>query len=108
MADSSYGTIAGFVQFDPNTREYNGQDIVDVVVRSIASGENVRCTVWPEFNVEIERGDFIAADGKVKTNTYKDKTGTERTGKNLSVTNILVLSPVAKTPSEVVTSKTGA
>lgn len=101
MADT-YGTIVGFVQFDPNTREYNGENLTDVVVRSVATQENVRVTVWPEFQVSLDKGDFVAVDGKVQVKTYKTKTGEEKTGKQLSATNIVVMSPVPKKGSKVV------
>lgn len=68
MADSSdslYGSVVGFIQFDVDEREYNDGVIRDVTIRSIASGDLFRISVWPDMDVELERGDFIAVDGKV-------------------------------------------
>lgn len=96
MAKDTYGTVVGFVQFDPNVREHNGMTLTDVVIQSATTGENIRLTVWPEFDVELEKGDYVAAQGKVSTRTYKDKTGQDKTSKNLSVTNIFVGAPVEK------------
>lgn len=74
MSDDTYTTIAGMVQFDVEEREVNGGDVRDVTIRSLSSGDLIRCTVWPEFaDTEIERGDFVVIDGKVTEREHKGK-----------------------------------
>lgn len=87
MADAIYRTVAGFVQFDPNEREANGQTVRDFLVQQAGSeGVKIRVTVWPEFaGVEINQGDFVAANGKLTKNTAKGKTYINLSAKSLVV-----------------------
>lgn len=74
MADKEYGTVIGFVQFLPRDLTVGGQDVRSVSVRQTGSGRLVSVTIWPEFeHVEINEGDFIAADGSLFENTKDDK-----------------------------------
>ena len=95
-----YKTIAGFVQFDPNERELpSKQKVRDVVIRPIASGDapNVRITVWPEHGaVALEKGHFVVAQGKFTESSVGGKTYY-----NLSASDLVVLTPVAKSTDEV-------
>lgn len=87
MADAVYRTVTGFVQFDPNEREANGQDVRDILVQQAGGeGVNIRVTVWPEFaGMEIRKGDFVAISGKLTKNTAKGKTYLNLSAKDLVV-----------------------
>lgn len=76
MSDSYFTTVAGIVQFDVESRELDsGQTVRDATVRSIATGELVRITFWPDFEEsEFEKGDFIVVDGKVTPREYNGNT----------------------------------
>ena len=68
MADSEkiYGSAAGFIQFDIDEREYNDGIIRDATIRSLASGDLLRISFFPDFeDIPLERGDFIAVDGSI-------------------------------------------
>lgn len=86
MADQ-YRTVTGFVQFDVNEREANGQDVRDFLVQQAGGeGANIRVTVWPEFaGVAIAKGDFVAASGKLTKNTVKGKTYLNLSARDLVV-----------------------
>lgn len=75
MADQ-YRTVTGFVQFEPNEREANGQQVRQILVQQAGGeGANIRVTLWPEFEgVSVEKGDFVAASGKLTKNTVKGTT----------------------------------
>jgi len=105
MADDSlYGSAAGFIQFDVEEREANGATVRDVTIRSIATGDLLRVTVWPEHeDVELEKGDFIAVDGKVTIREVDDKTYV-----NMSAYGLVRFAPEARSESEVVTKKSSA
>lgn len=103
MAD--YASAAGFVQFDPREREANGQKVIDYTIKSLgADGTLIRITVWPELQgVEIEKGDFLAADGKFSVNPYTDNdTGVSRQSLQISATALAVTKAVPKADREVV------
>lgn len=96
-----YNTIAGFVQFDPNERDVNGQSVRDIVVQSVGSGgKNVRITLWPEFgNTSVKKGDFVAAQGK-----FTEANVSGKTYYNLSAGDLVVLTPSVKAERDVVNS----
>lgn len=74
MAD--YKPILGFVQFDVNEREANGQKLRDFVIQPGGAGEvpPIRVTLWPEYaHVNVSRGDLVVVEGQVKTNNVKGK-----------------------------------
>jgi hypothetical protein len=86
---SEYMTVAGIVQFDPRTRQAGGKEVRDVLIRALNSTKNFSITVWPENTVEINKGDFIIADGKYNQTTGQNKEGEQVTYHNLSATNVL-------------------
>ena len=92
---SEYRTITGFVQFDPTDRDVNGKDVRSVTVKQTGlkdQSQLVSITVWPDHaHVEIEKGDFVAIDGKFSVNKGKDGEGNPKTYFNLSASTILVL-----------------
>jgi len=80
MADSEkiYGSAAGFIQFDIDEREYNDGIIRDATIRSLASGDLLRISFFPDFeDIPLERGDFIAVDGSIveREVEYEDDDG---------------------------------
>ncbi len=94
--DAIYGSAAGFIQFDVEEREANGATVRDVTIRSLATGDLLRITVWPEHeDVELEKGDFIAVDGKVTIREVEDKTYV-----NMSAYGLVRMIPEARTESE--------
>ena len=74
MAD--YATQTGFVQFDVTEREANGATVRDATIRTPGSeGVLIRVTLWPDFDeADVQKGDFIAVDGKVEIREDKGKT----------------------------------
>lgn len=74
-SDVEYRTVAGFVQFDPETAEVNNQELRRLVVQATGSeGSNVTVSLWPEWaDVEVNKGDFIVANGKFEAREGKDK-----------------------------------
>ena len=89
MADdgSVYSSAAGFIQFPVETRDLDsGQTVRDATIRSIASGDLIRVTLWPDFeDADIEEGDFIAVDGKFTQREVKGKTYTNASARKLAV-----------------------
>ena|SRR5688500_11607435 len=90
---AEYATVIGFIQFDIDTDDVNGQEVRRVTVRSPGSeGKLIRITVWPEHeDVELEKGDFIAVDGEFTTRTGQNKDGDKVTYFNVSAKRIAVL-----------------
>ena len=71
-SDAIYGSVAGFIQFDIEEREYNDGIIRDATIRSLASGDLRRISFFPDFeDVPLERGDFIAVDGSIVERTVE-------------------------------------
>jgi len=105
MADDAiYGSAAGFIQFDVEEREANGATVRDATIRSIATGDLLRITIWPEHaETDLEKGDFIAVDGKVTIREVEDKTYV-----NMSAFGLVKLSPEAREESERVVKKSSA
>lgn len=88
MADEViYGSSAGFVQFPVEERELDaGQTVRDVTIRSLATGELLRITLWPDFeDTEVSEGDFVAVDGKVTFRTVGDTTYTNMSARKVAV-----------------------
>lgn len=102
LAEKEYVTVAGFVQFDPKERDLDdGRQVRDVVIRAIGSQEQIRITLWDQFEeVEIDKGDFIVADGSVTT---REVDGTVYY--NVSASRIYLGSPVEAKERETTTSK---
>ena len=76
MADSQYASQSGFVQFDVTEREANGQTVRDATIRTPGTeGVLIRITLWPDFDeANVQKGDFIAVDGKVEVREVEGKT----------------------------------
>jgi single-stranded DNA-binding protein len=109
-AETQYRSTSGFIQFDPNTREAHGKTITDYTVKAPGGdGVLVRVSVWQELaenlDVELEKGDWIAADGAFSINTWDDKTtGEKRSQPQISANSLAVVKGVRKSEREVVTS----
>lgn len=109
---AEYVGAAGFVQFDPITREANGQEVFEFSIKTSGSdGRLIRITVWPELQTPavlmVEKGDYVAVDGKLNVGTY-EKDGETRSSIQISATAIAVLKGEAKARREVVNTKKGA
>lgn len=104
MAD--YVTASGFVQFDPREREANNQTVIDYTIKTQGTdGKLLRVTVWPELQGEdIQKGDFLAVDGKLTVGSYTDSDGNPRQSVQISATSLAVLKGVEKAEREVVNS----
>lgn len=104
MAD--YASAFGFVQFDPVSREANGQTVIDYTIKTPGTdGQLVRVTVWPELQgAEIKKGDFLAADGKLTISSY-EKDGERRQSIQISAKQLAVLSGRQQADREVVNSQ---
>lgn len=75
MAAKEYGSVAGFIQFPVESRDLDsGQTVRDATVRSLATGDLVRITLWEDFaEVDVDKGDFLAADGQMTTREHNGK-----------------------------------
>lgn len=89
---AQYATAVGFVQFEPVWRDANGKDVVDYTIRTPGSdGSLVRVTVWPELQGDdIQKGDFIAADGKLTVGSY-EKDGETRKSIQINAYSLAVI-----------------
>jgi hypothetical protein len=88
-----YVGVDGFVQFDPVEREANGKPVVDATVKPMGktdNSSNVRLTIWPEFDVSLKKGDFVAAEGKFTKSTYQGQDGSQKQSNQISVTRLFV------------------
>lgn len=92
MADDAiYGSAAGFIQFDIDEREYNDGIIRDATIRSLMTGDLLRISFFPDFeDIPLERGDFIAVDGKVVERTVEDEDGNSRTFVNFTAKRLFL------------------
>ena len=99
MADKEYGSVAGFIQFEVEERSLeSGATVRDATVRSIATGDLVRITLWPDFDeVDVEKGDWLAADGQFNTRK-SEKTG--KTYVNMNPFTVVFQKSVRSTPPE--------
>lgn len=104
-----YATVAGFIQFDVNEREVNGQAVRDATVRAVGTQKLVKITVWSDFEeVPLSRGDFVVVDGKFSTNEGQTKDGTPITYLNLSASNLVRIAPEERQRREVVNESGGS
>lgn len=74
---SQYKPILGFVQFDVNEREVNGQTVRDFAIQPGGSGDvpQIRVTLWPEYaDFKVAKDDLVVVEGLVKTNSKGGKT----------------------------------
>lgn len=100
--DSIFASIAGFIQFDVEERDYNDGVIRDATIRSLASGDLCRISFFPDFEeVELERGDFIAVDAKVQEREGEDKDGNSRTYVNFTARRLFKGDTVGVAPAKV-------
>lgn len=109
MADASYVTAVGFVQFEPVEREANGKTVTEFVIKTPGGdGKNIRVTVWPETHLgPVAVGDFIAVDGKFSSSLYQAQDGSEKTSLQISAGYISKLGEsAAKDDREVVGGET--
>lgn len=97
MAEGTYVTALGFVQFEPVEREANGKNVTEFVIKTPGGdGKNIRVTVWPETDLgPVAIGDFIAVDGKFSSSVYQAQDGTERTSLQISAGYIAKLGEAA-------------
>lgn len=102
---AEYVGASGFVQFDPNTRDANGQSVTDVTIKTPGSdGVLVRISLWPEFAeaaAQIEKGDFVAVDGKLNIGEYT-KDGEKRTSVQINASQLAFVKGVQRAEREVV------
>lgn len=90
-SDAIYGSVAGFIQFDIEEREYNDGIIRDATIRSLASGDLRRISFFPDFeDVPLERGDFIAVDGKIDEREVVGDDGEVRVYVNITAKRLFV------------------
>ena len=87
---ADYASAFGFVQFEPQEREANGQKVVDYTIKTPGmDGQLIRITVWPELQGDpINRGDFLAVDGKLTINSY-EKDGERRQSIQISAKQLV-------------------
>ena len=97
MADATYVTAVGFVQFEPVEREANGKAVTEFVIKTPGGdGKNIRVTVWPETQLgPVAIGDFIAVDGKFSSSVYQAQDGTEKTSLQISAGYVAKLGEAA-------------
>lgn len=100
---AEYASAAGFVQFDVNDKEANGQDIREFTIRAVGTQKLVKVTLWPEFaHVPVEKGYFVAVDGKFTQSLGQAPDGSPREYLNLSASNIVSIPGEERAEREVV------
>lgn len=108
MANKEFKGIAGFVQFDVDTRDVNNQEVRDVTIRAFGeAGPLVRITVWPEHDADevvIERGDVVFVDGPFEKRVVPTDDG-QREYLNISASMLAVLPGAPKAEKEVANRK---
>lgn len=105
---AEYASAAGFVQFDVNEKEANGQEIREFTIRAVGTQKLVKVTLWPEFaDVPVEKGDFVAVDGKFTQSLGQAPDGSPREYLNLSA-SMIVVTPGEKRAEREVVTKSGA
>ena len=93
MADGTFVTIVGSVEFDPEQRDVQGKTVLDVTLRSAGTQKKIRATLWPnlkEYFGKVEKGQLLGLKGKMTQNTVQGDNGTV-TYNNLSVYEVLIL-----------------
>lgn len=92
MAENTYVSVVGFVQFDVQEREANGQDVREISIKPQGEPTKlIRVTLWPEFaHAPVERGDFVGAEGKFTRDTYTANDGTKKTSLQISANKLNV------------------
>lgn len=94
MAEATYRTVAGVVQFDPQERQAGGKDIRSVTLRTTGVKDQsirVSATLWPSHDhVAVQKGDYVIVEGKF-TRNKGEKDGETVYYNNLSVSSILNL-----------------
>jgi hypothetical protein len=79
VPNNDYAVVAGFVQYEPETREANGEGVRDIKLRAVGSQKIVRVTVWGKHaTVPLEKGDFIVVEGPWRSWTGQSREGTGR------------------------------
>lgn len=106
---AEYVSACGFVQFDPREREANNQKVIDYTIKTTGTdGVLIRVTVWPELQDEdIEKGDFVAVDGKLTVGSYTGSDGASRQSVQISATSLAVLKGIKRAEREVVNTPKG-
>lgn len=85
MAEGTFVTILGSVEFDPQTRDAQGKQVTDVTIRGAHNQKRYRCTIWPNLkDFEVAKGDIVIFTGKGSTNTVDGDDG-PKTYNNVSV-----------------------
>lgn len=115
MSDGSkqYGVVMGTVQFDPKReRQVNGQTVCDVTIKAanLSLDEQgrqklVSITIWPEFAgawANVKKGDFVVADGEIRTSVGQAEDGSQRVYINWSPSAISLLPAEVRAPRQVV------
>jgi hypothetical protein len=113
VSDKQYGVVMGTVQFDPKReRVVNGQQVCDVTIKAanLPSDEQgrqklVSITIWPEFAgawSNIKKGDFVVADGEIRTSVGQNDDGSTRTYINWSPSAISLVPAEVRAPRQVV------
>jgi len=103
---SEYASAAGFIQFDVKEREVNGQDVRDIVIRAVGSQKRVYITVWPDHEeTELNKGDFVAVDGKFQIREKENDEGDSVEYFNLSAGQLVVIPGAPKKERETVNTE---
>ena len=110
MAESTYASAEGFVQFDPKVREANGQEVTDYTIKTPGTeGILIRVTVWPELAVKgLEKGDWLAVDGKLSVSSYTDQSGAPRQTVQISASSLAFVKGVKRADRPVVNADNAA
>lgn len=93
MADKTYATVNGFVQFEPKERDANGQNVRDIAIKPANGDPNklIRVTLWPEFDhAPVEQGDAVMADGAFSRSTYTASDGSKKESLQINASKLNV------------------
>lgn len=84
LKDPEFPVVAGIIQFEPDSRQVNGQTVRDIKIREFGTQRDTSVTVWPELaHVPLEAGDFVVIQGKRRIRRTVSRDGEPREYRNL-------------------------
>lgn len=90
VSNSDYMQALGVIEYDPETKELNGKQVLSFTVRTDNKPTDVRVTVWPELKVPeglLKKGLMVGVRGKYSQGTNRDG---DKTYHNLSAQTVSV------------------
>ncbi len=98
MSDTAYAVAAGIVQFPVESKETSAGGLREAVIKTFTSQKLIKITLWDnEFeDLDVEKGDSIAVDGKYEVSLGQGKDGSQREYIQITAKEIVVGKAFAK------------